>query len=90
MEEKETTNTKETRVAVISIIVEQPEAVGKLNAVLHDYADHIIGRMGIPYHKKQISVISVAMDAPVDRINALTGTLGRIEGISAKAVCAKI
>lgn len=75
----------ETRVAVISIIVENPEAVAKLNALLHNYSRFIIGRMGIPYREKGISIISVAMDAPTDTINALTGVLGRIEGVVAKA-----
>ena len=75
----------ETRVAVISIIVSKPEAVEKLNTLLHDYADHIIGRMGIPYPRKKVNIISVAIDAPMDKINSLTGSLGRLEGISAKA-----
>ena len=79
----------ETRVAVISIIVENTDAVEKLNAVLHEYAEFIIGRMGIPYPKKKVNIISVAMDAPVDTINALTGALGRISGVVAKAAYSK-
>lgn len=75
----------DTRVAVISIIVSNSEAIEQLNRLLHDYADFIIGRMGIPYKKKGVSIISVAIDAPMDRINSLTGALGRLEGISAKA-----
>ncbi len=79
----------ETRVAVISIIVENTEAVEKLNSILHDYGRYIIGRMGIPYREKGISIISVALDAPTDTINALTGALGRISGLSAKAAYSK-
>lgn len=73
-----------TRVALISIIVENFESVEKLNSVLHDYGEHIIGRMGIPYHKRNISIISVALEAPADIINTLTGKIGRIDGVSAK------
>ena len=79
----------ETRVAVISIIVEKPDSVERLNSVLHDYGEYIIGRMGIPYRKKEISIISVAIDAPSDTINALTGALGRIPGVSSKAAYSK-
>lgn len=75
----------ETRVAVLSIIIEHPDAVDALNALLHEYRDYIIGRMGIPYRQKGINIICVAMDAPMDTINALSGALGRIQGISAKA-----
>ena len=80
----------ETRVAVMSIIVEQTETVDALNALLHDYGDYIIGRMGIPYPKKGINIISVAVDAPGDRINALTGALGRLQGLTAKAAYSPI
>lgn len=74
----------ETRVAVIGIIVENPESVEKVNAVLHEYSPHILGRMGIPYRKRNVSIISIAIDAPQDVINTLSGTLGRIGGVSAK------
>lgn len=77
----------ETRIAAISIIVTDPESVERLNSILHDYRNFIIGRMGIPYKEKNISVISIAMDAPVNEINALTGKLGRLNGIHAKAAC---
>lgn len=80
----------ETRVAVISIIVENPEAISELNGLLHEYSDYIIGRMGIPYREKGINVISVAMDAPTDAVNALTGALGRLSGITAKAAYSKM
>jgi putative iron-only hydrogenase system regulator len=76
---------EETRVAVISIIVEEPESVQALNQLLHEYSAFIIGRMGIPYPKKGVNIISVAMDAPGDRINALTGALCRLQGLTAKA-----
>ncbi|MBE5784821.1 MAG: iron-only hydrogenase system regulator [Clostridiales bacterium] len=74
----------ETRVAVISIIVESPESVEKLNALLHEYGDYIIGRMGIPYRKLGISIISIALDAPQDTISALSGKIGNLSGIRAK------
>ncbi len=75
----------ETRVAVIGIIVENPEAITRLNDILHEYSSHIIGRMGIPYRDRGISVISIAMDAPQDVISAMSGKLGRLEGVTAKA-----
>ena len=74
----------ETRVAVVGIIVENPDSVEKVNAVLHDYAPYILGRMGIPYHKRNVNIISIAIDAPQDLINTLSGMLGRLDGISAK------
>ena len=80
----------ETRAAVIGIIVEDMTSVGQLNSVLHDYADYIIGRMGIPYREKNISIISIAIDAPQDVINALSGKIGRIKGISAKTAYSNI
>lgn len=80
----------DNRVAVVSIIVEDEEAVGALNALLHQYGQYIIGRLGIPYRAKGVNIICVAMDAPLDRINALTGALGRIPGINAKATCSNV
>lgn len=74
----------DTRVAVAAIIVEMPDAVSALNSLLHEYGAYIIGRMGIPYKPKDIAVISIALDAPQDIISALTGKLGRINGISVK------
>ena len=74
----------ETRVAVMSIIVENKETVEKLNAVLHDYGEYIIGRMGIPYRQKHINIISIALDAPQDTISALSGKIGKLDGISVK------
>ena len=74
----------ETRVAVIGIIVEDQGAIAQMNQVLHEYAPYIIGRMGLPYREKGISIISIAVDAPQDVISALSGKIGRMAGISAK------
>ncbi len=74
----------ETRVAVMSIIVENSETVEKLNSVLHDYGEFIIGRMGIPYREKKINIISIAIDAPQDTISALSGKIGRLDSVSVK------
>ena len=78
----------ETRVAVMSIIVENQDSVERLNGLLHDYGEYIIGRMGVPYHARGVNIISVAMDAPGDVISALSGKLGRLEGVTAKTVYA--
>ena len=74
----------ETRVAVMSIIVEKNESVEQLNTILHNYAEHIIGRMGIPYRQREINIISVAVDAPQNVISALSGQIGKLNGISVK------
>ncbi|MCR5082687.1 MAG: iron-only hydrogenase system regulator [Parasporobacterium sp.] len=74
----------ETRVAVISIIIENPESVGKMNELLHQYSKYVIGRMGIPYREKNISIISIAIDAPQDDISALSGKIGKLKGVSSK------
>lgn len=79
----------DTRVALIGIVVEKPDSVMMLNTLLHEYSAYIIGRMGIPYHKRDISIISVALDAPQDIISALSGKLGRLDGISTKTVYSK-
>ncbi|MFR1518786.1 MAG: TM1266 family iron-only hydrogenase system putative regulator [Clostridia bacterium] len=78
----------ETRVAIAAIIVEDPAAVTPLNELLHEYSQYIIGRMGIPYKEKGISIISIAMDAPQNVISALTGKIGRLKGISTKTTYA--
>ena len=78
----------DTRVAVISIIVENPEAIETLNHLLHESGQYIIGRMGIPYREKGINIISIAIDAPQDKISALSGKIGRLDGISAKTIYA--
>jgi len=74
----------ETRVAVISIIVENEQAVEPLNNILHQYSEYIIGRMGVPYRQKKISIISIAIDAPQDKISTLAGKIGNLQGVSAK------
>ena len=74
----------ETRVAVMSIIVEDYSSVEKLNALLHDCAEYIIGRMGLPYRAKNINIISIAIDAPADVISALSGKIGNLPGVSVK------
>lgn len=74
----------ETRVAVIGIIVENKESVPELNSILSEFGDVILGRMGIPYHKKGVSVISIAIDAEQDTINTLSGKIGRLDGVYAK------
>ncbi len=80
----------EMRVAIIGVIVENPEAVDRLNSILHDYADIIIGRMGLPYRKKNINIISIAVDGPQTTISALSGKLGRLSGVSVKTVYSSI
>jgi putative iron-only hydrogenase system regulator len=74
----------ETRVAVMSIIVENSDAVEQINALLHEYGEHIVGRMGIPYRKRGISIISIALDAPQNTIAALSGKIGNLSGVSVK------
>ncbi len=74
----------ETRVAVMSIIVEQNDSVGQLNSILHEYGEFIIGRMGIPYRQRGINIISIALDAPQDTISAVSGKIGRLSGVSVK------
>lgn len=81
---------EDMRVALVSIVVENPEASEKINTVLHGYSQYIIGRMGIPYPKRGIALISVAMDAPSDQISALSGKLGMIRGVSTKTVFSKV
>ncbi len=80
----------ETRLAVIAIVVEDASSVSALNELLHEYSAWIIGRMGIPYPAKGVSLISVALDAPGDAISALTGKLGRLKGLSVKTAYSKV
>ncbi|MBQ0059871.1 MAG: iron-only hydrogenase system regulator [Lachnospiraceae bacterium] len=80
----------ETRVAIIGIIVEDPESIPTLNEILHDYREYIVGRMGIPYRPKNVNVISIVVDAPQDQISALSGKIGKLPGISAKAAYSKV
>ena len=80
----------ESRVALIGIIVENPDAVEQVNAVLHDYAPYILGRMGIPYRERGISIISVAVDAPQDVISTISGKIGKLPGISTKTAYSNV
>ena len=74
----------ESRVAVIGIIIENPDCVERVNSILHDYSPFILGRMGIPYRERGINIISIAIDAPQDIISTLSGKIGRLQGVSAK------
>lgn len=81
---------KETRVAVMGIIVENTESAEALNALLHEYGQYIIGRMGVPYREKNISIVSVALDAPQDTISALSGKIGKLRGVSVKTAYSNV
>ena len=74
----------ETRVAVLAIIVRGGSSVQPLNELLHQYGQYIIGRMGLPYRERGVNIISVVLDAPQDKIAALSGKIGRLPGVSAK------
>lgn len=80
----------ETRVAVMSIIVENGEIVEKLNGILHEYGEFIIGRMGLPYRKRGVSIISIALDAPHNTISALSGKIGSLPGVSVKTAYSNV
>ena len=73
-----------SRIAVIAVIVEKKEATERLNSILHDYGEYIIGRMGVPYKQKGVNIISIAIDAPEDVINALSGKIGKLDGVMSK------
>ncbi|MCL1845393.1 MAG: iron-only hydrogenase system regulator [Defluviitaleaceae bacterium] len=79
----------ETRVAIIAIMVESAESVAKVNDILHGYAEHIIGRMGLPYRERKMSIISIVIDAPHNTISALSGKLGRIGGVNSQTLYSK-
>ncbi len=81
--------TTSNRVAVISIIVEESERVLEINDILHSSSDFIIGRMGIPYREKNISIISIVIDAPMEIINSVSGKLGRLSGVTVKTAYSK-
>lgn len=80
----------ETRVAILGIVVENPDSVIKLNDILHDFSKYIIGRMGVPYKERGISLISIMVDGPADEISSLSGKIGQLDGITAKAVYSKL
>ncbi|WP_300270447.1 TM1266 family iron-only hydrogenase system putative regulator [uncultured Flavonifractor sp.] len=81
---------EETRVALLGVVVENPDSVEELNALLHEYKDYIIGRMGIPYRERKVNIISIVLDAPADAISALSGKAGMLPGVSCKAVYSKL
>ena len=81
---------QENRIAVVSILVTDRSVSEQINALLSAYGDWIIGRMGIPYREKKVSVLSVVLDAPVEMTNALTGKLGKMQGVSVKALFGKM
>lgn len=80
----------ETRVAVIGIIVENMNSTESLNAIVHDYRDIILGRMGVPHRERGISIVSLAVDGPAEKINALSGKLGRLPGVTVKTAYASL
>lgn len=79
----------ETRVATIAMIVDCEESIPELNNLLHQYSKYIIGRMGIPYRERELNIINIVLDAPNDAISALSGKLGRLKGVTSKAVYSK-
>ena len=80
----------ETRIAAISLIIDQPDSVETLNAILHDYGKYIIGRMGVPYRQRGINIISIALDAPQDTISALSGKIGKLPGVGVKTAVSNV
>ncbi len=80
----------DTRVAIVGILVENPESVEAVNAILHRHSAYILGRMGIPYREKNVNIISIAIDAPQDVINTLSGEIGKLKGVSAKTAYSRL
>lgn len=80
---------EEKRIAVLSVVVEEREQAEKLNAYLSEFGEYVVGRMGIPYHEKNVSVLCVVLDAPASAVNALTGKIGQLNGVSAKTLFSK-
>ena len=80
----------ESRIALVGIVVSNHDSVPELNALLSQYGEYIVGRMGIPYREKKVSIISIAMDAPNDVISALSGKIGMLKGVSTKTIYAKV
>ncbi len=79
----------ETRVATIAIIIEKADKASEVNEILHKYSEYIIGRMGIPYRERGLNIINIVLDAPADAISALSGKLGRLNGVTSKAIYSK-
>jgi putative iron-only hydrogenase system regulator len=83
-------DTEKTRVAMLSIIVSDEESVEQINALLHDFGEYIVGRLGIPYRKRGINIIGIVLDAPQDAISTLSGKVGRLSGVSAKVTYSSV
>ena len=77
------------RVAIIAILVTNKDSVGKINDILHEYADYIIGRLGLPYRQKNVNIISIVLDAPQDKVSALSGKIGKLEGVTSQTLFSK-
>ena len=77
----------DNRVALIGIMVENPDSIETMNRILHEYGQYIIGRMGLPYRERGLSIISIVLDAPMNQISSLSGKLGMLDGISTKTIC---
>ena len=80
----------ENRIALLSVVIDNPDSVEPFNRLLHDYKDYVVGRMGIPYRQRGLNLISIVLDAPADAINTLSGKAGQLPGVTAKAVYAKL
>lgn len=91
MQEKEQkpAEQRQTRVAMIGIVVSEPASVERLNGLLHDYSRYIIGRMGLPYRERGMNLISIMMDGPQEQISALSGKIGMLPGVSSKVIYSK-
>jgi len=76
-------------VAIVGIVIEDPDSVAAVNNILHEYADSVIGRMGLPHRQRNLGIISVVLDAPQDEISALSGKIGRLDGVSCKTLYSK-
>lgn len=81
---------EEQRIALLGILVEEPDATERLNQLLHEYGPYIVGRMGIPYHDRGVAIISVVMDAPQPVISALSGKLGMLPGVNVKTITQRV
>ena len=79
----------ETRIAIIGIIIEDPDASEQINRLLHEYGDYIVGRMGIPYRQSNVNIICIVLDSPNDVINTLAGKIGKVRNVSAKTIYSK-
>ncbi len=79
----------ETKISIVAIIISNPESVEKVNSILHDFREYFIGRLGLPYKQKGVSIISAVLDCPVAVVNGLSGKLGMLDGVSSKVLTAK-